>query len=460
MIRAFQDDGRGGVFGRTKRVATAVSLRSLALLRLRVPRVDPNTIRSLVAMAGGSVAAAVLSAVGGVIQARLIDPRELGYFGSFAILAQYLAFMHLGSLTALQREYPYWIGKGEADRAGAVAAVALGWIRCVWVGLLTVYLFIAGGCALRGDLRAAAGWAAQGLMQLQFYVLYLGCLYRSKSDFVTWARVGVLSAATSVATLPLVALLGFWGMCIRGAVPVLVSAALLHRLRPVKVRPTVNPRALWALIRFGLPMDIAGSLGTSGTTATLGAAVVWNFGPEALGYVTVARVGEGVIQQLGLMVSQVFVPRVNTLMGQTESFETCAKYLVRPTILAVAIVTAAALAWSALCGPLIAFLLPRYTAATSPTRILAWAGLYTAMLLPHHALMAGKYTRDVAAMYLVSLVGFAALLHFRGTVEVGLTQVLWGYTGARLLTGIVCWGLVWRRVVLARQRPGGGVVCP
>ena len=67
----------------------------------------------------------------------------MGYFSAFGILAQYLSFLCSGWISALQREYPYWIGKGDPERANRSVAVAEGWVLLICCGIgLTVNIFV------------------------------------------------------------------------------------------------------------------------------------------------------------------------------------------------------------------------------------------------------------------------------------------------------------------------------
>ena len=168
----------------------------------------------------------MLGGIGCLVQARFIDPKVMGYFGAFGILAQYLCFLHVGWLTTLHRDYPYWIGKGDPERANRIVAVAEAWVLLVCGSVGVLYSCLTLASLFVGNFMAATAWATQLVMaSLSFYSLYLGATYRSAHEFVTWAKIGAVSSIVAFAMLPLVAWLGFWGLCIRGAAPAALSGA-------------------------------------------------------------------------------------------------------------------------------------------------------------------------------------------------------------------------------------------
>ena len=232
-------------------------------------------------------------------------------------------------------DYPYWIGKGEPERASRIAAVCEGWVLAIACLVAALYSCLAVGSLLLGESSAAAAWATQSVVaSLSFYMTYLACTYRSANEFVTWSKIGAVTSVVSFLLLPLVALLGFWGLCIRAAVPASINGALLHRSRPVRIAPQWNLRELWRLIKFGLAMDISGFLATSCLTATMASLVASAYGLAVLGLFTFARLGETVVTQFAAALVSVFIPRIHQQMGMTDSLRHCALYSLRPTLAA------------------------------------------------------------------------------------------------------------------------------
>lgn len=368
------------------------------------------TLTSISALAASQAFSAMLMGVGGLVQARYIDPQVLGRYSAFTILAGYLSILHLGSVIALQREYPYWMGKGVPERARLIASVAQGWAFLLGWIVGGLYLCLALSALLRGYHEAAAAWTAQlAITAPSFYVAYLSSTYRSTNDFVTWSKLTAAGALTGFFMLPVVVLGGFWGLCVRGAVAAVVAAALLHRYRPLRVAPAFEARQFWGLVRFGLPIDLSNHLVYSVLPATLGALVLHRFGLGVLGLLAFARVAETIALQLAGSLSTVFVPRIHQQMGMTENLAHCARYIRRPMLLCITVVLAGILAGSVLCGPAVRMLTPKYEAAVPLIRLFLWAALFPVLNLPTHVLVAAKRNRDIITTHLTAFFTFVAL---------------------------------------------------
>ena len=89
------------------------------------------TVRVVFGLAGGNLLGTAIGVVDSLIQAWYVSPADLGYFRGFSIATGYAFFFHLGILDALQRFYPYYIGRGEKDHAVAIAQVCQVWMVAV-----------------------------------------------------------------------------------------------------------------------------------------------------------------------------------------------------------------------------------------------------------------------------------------------------------------------------------------
>lgn len=410
---------------------------------------------SIAALMGNQVLAGALTAVGGLIQARYVAPDVLGYYSSFAILAGYLTFLHMGSLTALQRDYPYWLGKGDAERARDVTAVCQGWIVVVcWLTTL-VYAVLVVAMLASGNYRAACGWASQLIATgLMFYALYLGCTYRTSREFVSWSKAASLTSLTSFLLVPLVVVMGFWGLCIRGAVPTALNTLLLYRRRPVKVRSRLNFRDLWGMVKFGLPMDMAGFLATSCTVSTMNSIVLKGYGAPMLGLFAFARVAETSMDQFGAAIQHVYVPRITHEMGATESVPACTRMALRATLggtLFMLVVIAIGI-WA--CEPFVRLVTPKYLGSVPIVRALLWIGLYPILLIPRAVLIAARKSMPVTVGSAAAFVCFVGLAFAALYFGFGPLWVAVAYLASRAVNVIVCYVGLWlelRRAVPAGQ---------
>jgi len=136
----------------------------LFLDRLRA-RLGQNRqiLGSVAALFGGNMTSSLLGAIGGLLVARFLGPEVTGRFRIFTIPLMYITFLHLGTFDGLWRQIPFYMGKGEPEKAEALAAAAGAWNALV-SGLVSVAFLV---CALlaftRGDYYGTAGWLTQML---------------------------------------------------------------------------------------------------------------------------------------------------------------------------------------------------------------------------------------------------------------------------------------------------------
>jgi O-antigen/teichoic acid export membrane protein len=369
-----------------------------------------TTLSSVGALMSTQVLATGLGGVSCFIQARFIDPKVWGYFGTFAILTQYLNFLHIGWLTSLHRDYPYWMGKGDPQRAKRAVAVAESWVLLISCLVGALFLCLTVISLLLGNLMAAAAWASQMLIATSsFYTLYLNATYRTANEFVTWSKISAVSSVMSFLMLPVVAWLGFWGLCLRGTAPVAVGGYLLHRLRPVRVFPEWNFREFLGMLKFGLAIDLAGYLATSGTRATMGLLVATAFGDFTWGLFVFALNGELVVTQFSNAIAQVFMPRISQQMGITGDLRHCARYSLKPTLAGTCVALAVIVAANAVCQPLIAFVAPKWIPSIPIFRVFLWSGICPVLLIPSYALLAAKHTWPITVSNIACFAVFVAI---------------------------------------------------
>ena len=76
-----------------------------------------SNVKTIGGLAGSNLLIMAIGLIGTLIQSRYFTPEDLGYFRSFCIATGYAFALNLGLFSALSRLYPYYIGKGEIDKA-------------------------------------------------------------------------------------------------------------------------------------------------------------------------------------------------------------------------------------------------------------------------------------------------------------------------------------------------------
>ena len=123
-------------------------------------------------------------------------------------------------------------------------------------------------CALwgfwHGNHIDAAGWLSQALICAGiYYGCYLGVTYQTLHNFAVLARIQLIQAIIAFCFVFTVALWGFYGLCLKSAIPTLLGVWLYHRARPLRMPLCFDLSALKEVVKIGMPLCFWGTLYTS-----------------------------------------------------------------------------------------------------------------------------------------------------------------------------------------------------
>src|SRR5690606_13442382 len=133
-----------------------------------------------------------------LIQARFIGPEITGFCSAFSIPVGYLWILTLGVPSAIQRELPYLLAKGERENALLLTQTAQSY-SIIMGGLCgAAFAILSARAWWRGDYMSAAGWAFQIIAAfLAIYNSYINTLYRTNDEFVKIGKSKFISATAS-----------------------------------------------------------------------------------------------------------------------------------------------------------------------------------------------------------------------------------------------------------------------
>ncbi len=183
-----------------------------------------------------------------------IVPSEIGIWLALQAAEAYALWIRLGVVNAMNREYPFLLGRGEGAEAllhvQTTASYMAGCAVMLGLGFAGSALFMHG---------AGAGWQ---LALVCFGIHSAGGLWRSfveatfrgGQEFGSLVRLQLVGAILQILTLPLVWRWGFEGFCLRSVLLASLLTACWHFARPVKAGFRFDRRVLLKLLREGLPL--------------------------------------------------------------------------------------------------------------------------------------------------------------------------------------------------------------
>jgi len=402
-----------------------------ASLRYRIGQLwDSPTLRTVSFLAGGNLLGMAVGVIGSLVQARFVSPSDLGYFRGFSIATGYAFFFHLGLLDALQRFYPFYVGRGEKGRAVAVVEVCHVWMACVSAVVSSAFVVLATVSLTSGNWRAMLGWLVQAVaMAGSIYGGYLSATYRSGHDFATVARASIFSSTANLFTLPFFAIWPYVTLAVRSGLGSIVNLVYLHVHRPLRLRWRFSWREWVLLLKHGFAIFIA-SYGASTLWSVVETTLVLSFlGAQSLGFWSMGFMVLEMANKVPQAITSVYVPRVTECFGRTESVTECMRLCKMPLLWGIPsmiLMTAAANLFLPLIVP---FLMPNYVGAV-PTMCLMMIVLVLIILeLPYYLLVAmGKTVQQNIAVYF----GFGSFVLLAiASVRLGLGLI--GIVGASLV---------------------------
>ena len=204
-------------------------------------------------------------------------------------------------------------------------------------------------------------------MLLFYNANYLQMTYRTSHDFARLAMSSVIENTVALALVALVALLNFYGLCLRALLTALVSVSFLYHWRPVRVGARWNWRHLKHLLVIGAPIFIVGQV-YAWWTVLNSTLVLGYMGKEGLGLYAMVLVAGGALELLPAAVSQVLYPRMAEHYGRTGRLGDLIRMSIKPTIFSVvAMIPVIIVGWFAV-GPVVRFILPAYVDAVPAIR--------------------------------------------------------------------------------------------
>ena len=316
-------------------------------------------------LAGGNLIAMVMRLAGGVLLGRLVAPSTLGLFAGIGLVLGYAPIAQLGIINGLNRELPYFVGKGEIERARSLASAGQAWALAVGAVVFTGLTGVAIWYLAHRQMWQAAGWFTNAVMAvLVFYgTLYLQVTFRTAQDFVKLARANVIEGIAGLVGLVFVAFMNFYGLCVRLILAAATSVAVLHRWRPVRVGPRWDWSDLKHLLIIGAPIFGVGQIYGLWGGVVNSTLVLRYTGTRGMGLYAMVLVAISALEIVPAAVAQVVYPRMAQEYGGGCSRRHLTKIALKPMLATCAGLSVVVVAGWFAVEPLVRWVIPEYVDA-------------------------------------------------------------------------------------------------
>lgn len=280
-----------------------------------------------------SYAAQVLDIINGILVRRFLGPTQMGVWSFLQIVQNYAKHASLGVTSATARDVPYYIGKGDVQKAEEVKnAVFTFSVTTAAVVAFGVVIFALSRIRVYSQAITIGLFVMAALVMLQrIYNLYI-VLLRSYKQFVV---TGVLNIFSSFLTLLLTILLT-WKFQLYGffAAQILTFAVLIAVIffrTGIRFSWNWSGDVLKPILALGVSMVIVDLLNTS--IVHIDRVMIAKYlGFEQLGFYSVALMAANYLYSLPNMLSIIFFPHLQQAFAKNDDPADLEKYMRLPTL--------------------------------------------------------------------------------------------------------------------------------
>jgi O-antigen/teichoic acid export membrane protein len=238
----------------------------------------------------------------GLICIRWITPEQMGIWQLMMLIESYLMFARFGIFNSLNRELPFYLGRGRTEKAMKYHDTAEGY--AILISLLFLMVL---PISLLFYHPPIVYWKECMLvftayLPFKFYSGFIELTFRSGRDFRNLAVVQLILIVFTILSVWLVYFFGFEGYLARVVVLAFIGLILMSWFRPFRFKADLNLQYLKQLFRMGMPL-FASNYGQSvinsfpgmlilifGNIATLGlyypVSILMNFGSLVPGIIS------------------------------------------------------------------------------------------------------------------------------------------------------------------------------
>jgi len=383
----------------------------------------------------------VVRIISGLLVARFVLPELLGTFNGIGIIMGYLPILQLGIMNGLNRDLPYYFGKGEFERARKYASVTQFWELSLSLLAFSILVFLSVYYFFKSNYLFAAGFFSYALASIHHYfgLNYLQVLFRTNQDFNKLSSITLIISIISLLSVLFVWRWKFYGLCVRSVVTLTTELFLLWKWKPLSVKPKYDFAVLKEINKVGMPIFIVGIIFALWSTIQ-NTFVLKLGGAEEFGLFQLALMIETSMGVIVYSVSQVVYPKMAFEYGAGKDVKDLLRLSYKPILaIFILLIPSVFIAWIFLPYA-VNWLLPKYgngVEAAQWTMLLLlisiWAvnnNIFNVLKKQGDLLISillGMVAYTITLFFLQSINGFS-LKNFPQAMIVGkLSQLIIGY---------------------------------
>jgi O-antigen/teichoic acid export membrane protein len=384
---------------------------------------------TLVKFISGSLFNSIAQIVSNILILKIISPQDLGTWNSLILIQTYALFLQAGVLNGLSRELPFYLGRNNLGKAQELAASSLyffniGILICILFGSVLGYFFFK-----NSSVEVIYTYAAIiAITAAKFYEGYLTTTFRSNNSFERLSWIYFIRGILLFITLILVFFFSYTGYIIRMVVISFITILLMHKVRPIKVKPKFNLSALIQLIKVGIPIFLLVYIYNSSLTFDRIMLIKYST-VNVIGYYSLGLMALSAYKMLPESLANYIYPRLSFSLGEgTSKFILISKSL-KANFITFLLMLILSLIGVLILPPIIKEFFPKYIEGIRSAQILLFAGAFAGGTIGNNLITSLKSWKYLTLIFIVG-----ALLNI-------ICIYLFSIYSSNILLGI-SWGMV------------------
>jgi O-antigen/teichoic acid export membrane protein len=197
--------------------------------------------------------------ISGFLLYKWVDPYYVGLWSNLLLIDTYSTFLRLGIINGMNRQFPYWLGKGNVERANKIVETAYAYTLRIVMFFLACsigYIFIIG---VKKDLLFSAIIIVSYVV-INMYNAFLLGTFRSNTDFGRLKNIQYFQSFLKLIAIIPVIYFGYNGYITGLLFTLFISTCIAHHYRPYKVKPKFYKEEFTELLKIGLPIFVGSYL--------------------------------------------------------------------------------------------------------------------------------------------------------------------------------------------------------
>ncbi|PWH86409.1 lipopolysaccharide biosynthesis protein [Brumimicrobium oceani] len=348
--------------------------------------------------------------ISGFIILRWIDPKDLGQWQSFTVFVGYIQILTLGTTSGLNRELPYWLGKGDKQLAmkrlktAGYFITSLSFVLMFATILIAAIFYLADNLSLNNTIMLVFAFST-GALTIQ--TNFLGATYRSSKSFDKLSKIQLFNTLLYFVFLPLVYFFNIWGYIIYQVGLALALYAGYQVFKPFKVSYKFEKDQFKALVMIGFPIYFWNYI--AGLSRTIPRLILVLFGnPLLVGLYSPAGSVNAAMLNLPNYTNRYLFPQMAYKFGKTGDAKQVYNYAIKASKILFIVMIIGASFFALIIPTIFTNFFPKYIDGILAAQITIFSGVfYSINALIHNALNSLKVYKPLKYIVILRLIYIA-----------------------------------------------------